>query len=96
VLYAGKPHRPIYAQALALAESTRGRPIGLQRVIAIGDSVRTDLTGAAAMGIAFLFVTAGIHAEELGARDDPDPGAVQEILAAADVAPNAVMRRLVW
>jgi HAD superfamily hydrolase (TIGR01459 family) len=96
VLYAGKPHRPIYARALALAESKRGRPVGAERVIAIGDSVRTDLTGAAAMGFAFLFVTAGIHAEELGARDDPDPAALREIFAAAEVVPNAVMRRLAW
>jgi HAD superfamily hydrolase (TIGR01459 family) len=96
VLYAGKPHPPIYRQALALAEGRRGGPTDPARVIAIGDSVRTDLTGAAAMGIAFLFVTAGIHAEELGARDNPDPAALAEILAAADAKPNAVMRRLVW
>jgi HAD superfamily hydrolase (TIGR01459 family) len=96
VLYAGKPHPPIYRQALALAEGRRGGLIDPARVIAIGDSVRTDLTGAAAMGIAFLFVTAGIHAEELGTRDNPDPAALAEILATADAKPNAVMRRLVW
>lgn len=96
VLYAGKPHPPIYVQALALAESLRGRPINLARVIAIGDSVRTDLTGAASMGIEFLFVTAGIHAEELGARDSPDPTALQEIFATVDAMPSAVMRRLAW
>jgi HAD superfamily hydrolase (TIGR01459 family) len=96
VLYAGKPHRPIYVQALALAESLRGRPISPARVLAIGDSVRTDLTGAASMGIEFLFVTAGIHAEELGARDNPDPAALREIFAAAEAMPSAVMRRLAW
>jgi HAD superfamily hydrolase (TIGR01459 family) len=96
VLYAGKPHPPIYRQALAVAETQRGRPIDPARVIAIGDSVRTDLTGAAAMGIPFLFVTAGIHAEELGTRDNPDPAALREIFAAADAKPDAVMRRLTW
>jgi HAD superfamily hydrolase (TIGR01459 family) len=96
VLYAGKPHAPIYAQALAQAASVRGVAVQLHRVLAIGDSVRTDLTGAAAFGIDGLFVTAGIHAEELGGRDDPDPAALAGMFAAAGVMPKAVMRRLVW
>jgi HAD superfamily hydrolase (TIGR01459 family) len=96
VIYAGKPYPPIYEQALAIAEAARGEPAGHNRVLAIGDSVRTDLKGAAAFGIDCLFVTAGIHAEELGARDNPDAGALGDIFAAADVYPKAVMRRLVW
>ncbi|HEX2151236.1 MAG TPA: TIGR01459 family HAD-type hydrolase [Stellaceae bacterium] len=83
VLYAGKPHRPIYDQALA-------------RVLAIGDSVRTDLTGAAALGIDCLFVTSGIHAEELGGRDDPDLLVLHRLFEAANVHPRAVTRRLMW
>ena len=74
VLYAGKPYRPIYDQALAVAEKLRGGTTPLRRVLAIGDLVRTDLTGAAGLGIDCLFVTAGIHAEELGERDDPGSG----------------------
>jgi HAD superfamily hydrolase (TIGR01459 family) len=96
VTYAGKPYRPIYDQALAKAEAARGRPATRERVLAIGDSVRTDLKGAAAFGIDCLFVTAGIHAEELGARDDPQASALADIFAAADVVPTAVMRRLSW
>jgi HAD superfamily hydrolase (TIGR01459 family) len=96
VLYAGKPHRPIYAQALALAESVRGRPVGHDRLLAIGDSVRTDLAGATSFGAAFLFVTAGIHAEELGSRENPDPAALRDIFAASGAMPKAVMRRLAW
>jgi ribonucleotide monophosphatase NagD (HAD superfamily) len=64
--------------------------------LAIGDSVRTDLTGATGMGIDCLFVTAGIHAEELGDRHDPDPAAVNRIFADAGIAPKAVTRKLVW
>jgi ribonucleotide monophosphatase NagD (HAD superfamily) len=66
------------------------------RLLAIGDSVRTDLKGAAAFGIDCLFVTAGIHAEELGNRHDPDAAALAGIFAAAGVAPKAVMHRLSW
>jgi ribonucleotide monophosphatase NagD (HAD superfamily) len=64
--------------------------------LAIGDSVRTDLGGAAAFGIDCLFVTRGIHAEELGGRDQPSATALGDIFAAAGVAPKAVTQRLVW
>ena len=96
VIYAGKPYRPIYEQALARAQALRGRTVDHARVLAIGDSVRTDLKGAAAFGIDCLFVTAGIHAEELGNRHDPDAAALSGIFAAAGVVPKAVMHRLSW
>jgi Predicted sugar phosphatases of the HAD superfamily len=58
------------------------------RLLAIGDSVRTDLKGAAAFGIDCLFVTAGIHAEELGDRHDPDAAAAGRHLRGAGVPPR--------
>jgi HAD superfamily hydrolase (TIGR01459 family) len=96
VLYAGKPHPPIYQEAFGQIAAARGAQVPLARVLAIGDSVRTDLAGAATAGIDCLFVTAGIHAEELGGRHAPDPGALAQIFAEAGVAPAAVTRRLVW
>jgi HAD superfamily hydrolase (TIGR01459 family) len=96
VLYAGKPYRPIYEQAVAAARSLRGQETAPARLLAIGDSVRTDLGGAAAFGIDCLFVTRGIHAEELGGRDRPNVAALDDIFAAAGVAPKAVTQRLVW
>ena len=96
VIFAGKPYRPIYDQALAIARAARGGPIARDRVLAIGDSVRTDLKGAAAFGIDCLFVTAGIHAEELGHRDNPEASALADIFGAAGLFPKAVMRRLTW
>jgi HAD superfamily hydrolase (TIGR01459 family) len=96
VIYAGKPYRPIYEQALAIAQAARASPVAHDRVVAIGDSVRTDLKGAAAFGIDCVFVTAGIHAEELGHRDNPDASALADIFAGAGLFPKAVMRRLEW
>ncbi len=96
VLYAGKPYRPIYDMALTKAEQAAGRKTALKRVIAIGDSVRTDLKGARTAGIDFLFVTSGIHAEEVGGRDRPDAGALKSVFAAAGEMPTAVMRELAW
>ncbi len=96
VLYAGKPYRPIYDLALEKADSARGGAIDRKRVLAVGDSVRTDLRGAHEAGIDFLFITAGIHAEELGGRDSPDAKALNAAFAAAGEMPKAVMRHLVW
>ena len=96
VFYAGKPHRPIYDLALTRIAGLRGAPAPLARVLAIGDSVRTDLKGASDFGIDCLFVTAGIHAEELGDRHNPDPAALTRIFAEAGIAPKAVTRRLMW
>jgi len=96
VLYAGKPYRPIYDLALERIGALRGGPAPLARVLAIGDSVRTDLKGASDLGVDCLFVTAGIHAEELGDRHDPDLAALNKIFADAGLAPKAVTRRLMW
>ena len=96
VLYAGKPYRPIYDLALAKAQAAAGRKVAASRVLAIGDSVRTDLKGARSVGVDFLFVTSGIHAEELGGRARPDSKALNATFAAAGDRPKAVMRELVW
>ncbi|HVM37658.1 MAG TPA: TIGR01459 family HAD-type hydrolase [Sphingomicrobium sp.] len=55
----GKPHETIYRHALGLA----GDPPP-EAVLAIGDSLKTDVLGAARMGFDCLFVTGGIHAGE--------------------------------
>ena len=97
VLYCGKPHAPIYETALATATASRaGQTPSRRRVLAIGDSVRTDLKGAAAFGLDCMFVTSGIHAEQYGSREAPDLDALQAMFAAAGVAPRAIMRSLVW
>jgi HAD superfamily hydrolase (TIGR01459 family) len=96
VIYAGKPHPPIYQEALRVAEAARGGTPRLDRVLAIGDSVRTDVAGAAALGVDCLFVTAGIHAEELGGRDTPDADALAGMFTGPRALPKAVMRELAW
>jgi HAD superfamily hydrolase (TIGR01459 family) len=95
VIYAGKPHRPIYERALSLAAAARGgRPSG--RVLAIGDSVRTDLAGAAAFGCDCLLVNTGIHAGPSGPGTDPADGPLPDLFEKYRVWPRVVMRRLAW
>jgi HAD superfamily hydrolase (TIGR01459 family) len=97
VLYCGKPYMPIYETALEKVASLRGgtRP-PLSRVLAIGDSVRTDLSGAAALGLDCIFVTSRLHAEAYGLREAPDVPALNAMFAAAGVTPKAIMRGLTW
>jgi len=95
-LYAGKPHRPIYDLALAKAAAARGAAAPATRTLAIGDSLRTDIAGARALGIDALLVSGGIHAGELGTRDIPSAAALAAVCGAAGVTPTAVTPRLVW
>lgn len=96
VLFAGKPHAPIYQAALARAGVDPARREARSRVLAIGDSVRTDITGAVQFGVDALFITAGIHAEELGTRDRPDADRLGAVFAKAGVTPQFVAARLAW
>ncbi|MEH2566962.1 TIGR01459 family HAD-type hydrolase [Bradyrhizobium sp. AZCC 2289] len=93
VIFYGKPHRPIYERAMQLAAEQRGRPAPLDRVLAIGDSVRTDLAGAHGFGIDLLFVTRGIHSEEFEGIEQLDPASVKELFGHP---PRALMRELRW
>src|SRR5262249_22760327 len=68
VLYVGKPHPAVYRTCLRYVG-----PIAGSRILAVGDSLRTDVAGAAGVGIDSLFVLGGIHAEELAGAGDSDP-----------------------
>ena len=94
VIFYGKPHRPIYERAMELAaEQRQGNSVRPERVLAIGDSVRTDLAGAHGFGIDCLFVTRGIHSEEFEGVDQLDPASVKQLF---DHPPKALIRELMW
>ncbi|MGY6532997.1 TIGR01459 family HAD-type hydrolase [Glycocaulis sp.] len=63
VHYAGKPHPPIYERAYAALEALTSEKPVKARILAIGDGVPTDLTGAAREGVDCLFISAGINEE---------------------------------
>jgi HAD superfamily hydrolase (TIGR01459 family) len=93
VRWHGKPHRSVYDSCLALL-GVRDR----SRILCIGDSLRTDIAGAAAAGLDSLLITGGIHAEEFGAvaERDPDPALIDAALAAGPYHPIAIARYLCW
>ena len=93
---AGKPYRQIYDEALRLADTAAGRPLERSRILAIGDSVRTDAIGAANAGLDLLFITGSIHAQELDAFGSPDPEAVRDLVAPSGARLKGFMPRLAW
>jgi HAD superfamily hydrolase (TIGR01459 family) len=93
VIFYGKPHRPIYERAMAIAQERRGKATPHSHVLTIGDSVRTDLTGAHGFGIKCLFVTRGIHAGEFEGIDLLDSASVKELFGHP---PLALTRELRW
>ncbi len=96
VFQAGKPFAPIYERALAFAERTRGQNVPRERILAIGDAMRTDVAGAVEFGIDALFVTKGIHREELHANGALDLAAYQQFLVENPRHPLAAIPELVW
>jgi HAD superfamily hydrolase (TIGR01459 family) len=96
VLMAGKPYRPIYNEALRLAEVAAGRTLDKSRIVAIGDSVRTDAMGASQFDIDLLFITGSIHAGELDAFGNVDPQAVADLVAPSGANIAGFLPRLAW
>lgn len=95
VVYSGKPHPPIYELALGVIEAGLGRAVDKDRVLAIGDGVKTDIAGAAAMGIRSVFIASGIHVD--GTRG-LDAGVLDELFAGFEPGgrPVAAMNRFHW
>jgi len=90
---AGKPHRPIYEQALAEAREVHGA-FDLSRVIAVGDGMPTDVRGAEAFGLDVLYISGGIHAQHYVEGGRTDEEKLAAFLAAENAHPKWWMPRL--
>ncbi|WP_282604250.1 TIGR01459 family HAD-type hydrolase [Pelagibius sp. Alg239-R121] len=89
----GKPHRGVYERCFEMMGAT-----DRSRIAGIGDSLRTDIAGAKAVGIAGIFVADGIHRKELDVDSAgmPAPDKLEAVFAAAPARPTAVLPRLRW
>jgi len=93
VLTFGKPQSAIYGAARAALDA----PQRSVRALAIGDGVETDLAGAGRAGIDCLFVTEGVHREEIrNAAGALDPAALERLFLRANARPVAMVSELVW
>ena len=83
---AGKPHAPIYREAMARARAIRGSA-DQARALAIGDGVHTDIRGALDNGFEAVFIARGIHANHYLNGRATDEARLQAFLDAEGVAP---------
>ncbi len=92
VVYGGKPYPRIYELAMQSIEAARGEAADPQRVLALGDGLKTDIAGANGQGIDAVFVAGGggVHEGATSAEG------IAETLAKENVSVVAVMEKLQW
>jgi HAD superfamily hydrolase (TIGR01459 family) len=92
VRWHGKPYPSVYEaclQLLGVADKTR--------ILAVGDSLRTDIAGANAAGLDSLLIAGqGIHIEEFAPNGTPDPARIEAAAAVAGVRPTMTAARFIW
>jgi HAD superfamily hydrolase (TIGR01459 family) len=93
VRWHGKPFPGVYATCFAL--------LGIadrKRILAVGDSLRTDIAGANGAGIDSVLVAGGIHSEEFGLAEGrlPDRQRLEQAVAASGQRPTAAMAHFRW
>ena len=95
VLYYGKPHKPIYDICLYQL----GNP-SIEKVLAIGDSLATDISGAVGVGIDSILVVGGIHGEEFIENSTKNKDAIERritsVCARAGHFPMAAIKTFNW
>jgi HAD superfamily hydrolase (TIGR01459 family) len=96
-IMAGKPHAPIYALALDLADRALGAGHDPARVLAIGDGIATDIAGAQARGLDRLFIATGIHGAQASGPDGRlGAAAIDALLAESGLEAQFAMGDLAW
>jgi HAD superfamily hydrolase (TIGR01459 family) len=97
VLMFGKPYAPIYDAARLRLAGLPGGPVEDARIVAIGDGAFTDLSGAGRAGLDCVFVTDGVHVDELRHKGSGlDYAALERLAAKAGVRPAALAREVFW
>lgn len=93
VAYHGKPYPSVYLRCFALMPD-----VGRARILAVGDSFRTDIAGANAAGIDSLLVAGGIHADDLtaGHGGPLDPRKLAHAVAESGHRPTYAGPGLIW
>jgi HAD superfamily hydrolase (TIGR01459 family) len=87
VVYYGKPYRDVYNRCL--------REMGTRRVLAVGDSMLTDIAGATGAGLDSVLVASGIHREEFSV-ENMENNDLNGFLANYLYRPNYIVKRFSW
>ena len=81
VAYFGKPHREVYEMCFNSNE----------KVLAIGDNLRTDIKGANNLNIDCIFISEGVHRDEIN-----DISELDSLLKKYNVKANFFQKELKW
>ena len=81
VVYFGKPHKEIYKMCFSNKE----------KVLAIGDNLRTDIKGANNLKIDSIFILNGVHINEIENEDQ-----LNKLFKKYNVRPNYYQKTLNW
>ena len=81
VAYFGKPHKEVYNMCISPNE----------KVLAIGDNLRTDIKGANNLKIDCIFISEGVHRKEFDKFSE-----LNKLLKKYDVKANFFQRELKW
>ena len=93
VVYFGKPHKEIYSICLTqLSEFPKSN------ILAIGDTLQTDIKGAQDFGLATTLVLGGVVAEELGISSGqmPSTSRLRNHCLNAGILPTYAVPMFVW
>ncbi len=87
VFYHGKPFPSIYERALPYLQISDP-----SQILAIGDSLRTDITGAQAMSYKSIFIASGIHKDDLTWEEGkPTVESLEELFQREGTRPDFVL-----
>jgi len=92
VIYFGKPHEVVYDMCMGMLKG-----VEQSRILAVGDSLRTDIRGANYNNIASALVTGGVLREAVGDPDNVDYAVkCQEACVREEVHPTYVVPVFNW
>lgn len=94
VHYHGKPYSPVYQTVFSLLEG-----ISASRILAIGDSLTTDIQGAQNAGMDNVLIMGGIHHESLllmGSVTNETPQNIEKLSVKVGIKPTYALQDLKW
>jgi HAD superfamily hydrolase (TIGR01459 family) len=96
VYWAGKPYLNAYETAHRKAEALRDANVPHDKILVIGDSVRTDMKGAETYGVDALFIASGIHRHETTQDGELSPPLLGNLFSPGTPTAVAAMDELRW
>ncbi|HEY3149824.1 MAG TPA: TIGR01459 family HAD-type hydrolase [Dongiaceae bacterium] len=90
VVWFGKPYPAIYRRILAECNLVP------DRLLCVGDAVRTDVAGGAGIGAGTLFIAGGIHHAELLVKSQIDLAGLEALCRKLGATPDFAIAHLGW